>query len=211
MELRKSPSSRMWQTTTLGDELTQAIRYPIVRIRHETEKTDANDLDANAHPILTSSVEWKGTRIKYRGHPARDFGGEVERTSMSKWCLPLSTPQKGPDAQQTKFVTGQRLELAARVPDWCAEQASTRPMPNPTAAPGECFDLFANPSAQMTTSLIFSHIYAFRRVPAGPITNLKRKPAGKDLSALFKLIVNAMCPRPSKQNILTTVSARMGL
>jgi len=182
--------------TTLVDELLkQSGTYR--ENQATTERAmDSNDLERERGITIlakNTSVEWKGTRINIVDTPGHaDFGGEVERIlSMVDGVCLLVDAAEGP-MPQTKFVTAKALALGLR-PIVVLNKVDKADA-EPDRALDECFDLFANLGAN-DDQLDFPHIYASGR--SGWADNDLNGPR-KDLSALFKLIVNHV-PAPKQQ------------
>ena len=182
--------------TTLVDELLkQSGTYR--ENQATTERAmDSNDLERERGITIlakATSVEWKGTRINIVDTPGHaDFGGEVERIlSMVDGVVLLVDAAEGP-MPQTKFVTSKALALGLR-PIVVLNKVD-KPDAEPDRALDECFDLFANLGAD-DDQLDFPHMYASGR--SGWADNELDGPR-KDLSALFKLIVNHV-PKPKQQ------------
>ncbi len=184
--------------TTLVDELLkQSGTYR--ENQATTERAmDSNDLERERGITIlakNTSVEWKGTRINIVDTPGHaDFGGEVERIlSMVDGVCLLVDAAEGP-MPQTKFVTAKALALGLR-PIVVLNKVD-KPAADPDRALNECFDLFANLGAN-DDQLDFPHIYA-SGINGWADTELDGP--RKDLSALFKLIVNHV-PAPKQQKM----------
>ena len=182
--------------TTLVDELLkQSGTYR--ENQATTERAmDSNDLERERGITIlakNTSVEWKGTRINIVDTPGHaDFGGEVERIlSMVDGVCLLVDAAEGP-MPQTKFVTAKALALGLR-PIVILNKVD-KPDAEPDRALDECFDLFANLGAN-DDQLDFPHLYASGRSGWADATLDGPR---KDLSALFKLVVNHV-PAPKQQ------------
>jgi GTP-binding protein len=182
--------------TTLVDELLkQSGTYR--ENQATTERAmDSNDLERERGITIlakNTSVEWKGTRINIVDTPGHaDFGGEVERIlSMVDGVCLLVDAAEGP-MPQTKFVTAKALALGLR-PIVILNKVD-KPDAEPDRALDECFDLFANLGAN-DDQLDFPHLYASGR---SGWADVSLDGPRKDLSALFKLVVNHV-PAPKQQ------------
>jgi GTP-binding protein len=157
---------------------------------------DSNDLERERGITIlakATSVEWHGTRINIVDTPGHaDFGGEVERIlSMVDGVVLLVDAAEGP-MPQTKFVTAKALALGLR-PIVVLNKVD-KPDAEPDRALDEVFDLFSGLDAD-EDQLDFPHLYASGR--AG-WADAELDGPRKDLSALFRLIVNHV-PRPRQQ------------
>ncbi|MFV0360007.1 translational GTPase TypA [Tropicimonas sp.] len=183
--------------TTLVDELLKqsgAFREnPSVAER----ALDSNDLERERGITIlakATSVEWKGTRINIVDTPGHaDFGGEVERIlSMVDGVVLLVDAAEGP-MPQTKFVTSKALALGLR-PIVVLNKVD-KPDAEPDRALDEVFDLFGSLDAD-EDQLDFPHLYASGR---SGWADAELNGPRRDLSALFKLIVNHVpAPRQVK-------------
>ena len=183
--------------TTLVDELLKQSGAFRENQAVAERAMDSNDLERERGITILAkctSVEWKGTRINIVDTPGHaDFGGEVERIlSMVDGVVLLVDAAEGP-MPQTKFVTAKALALGLR-PIVVLNKVD-KPDAEPDRALDECFDLFANLDAD-EDQLDFPHIYASGRSGWADATLDGPR---KDLSALFKLIVNHVpAPRQLK-------------
>ena len=183
--------------TTLVDELLKQSGAFRENQAVAERAMDSNDLERERGITILAkctSVEWKGTRINIVDTPGHaDFGGEVERIlSMVDGVVLLVDAAEGP-MPQTKFVTAKALALGLR-PIVVLNKVD-KPDAEPDRALDECFDLFANLDAD-EDQLDFPHMYASGRSGWADATLDGPR---KDLSALFKLIVNHVpAPRQLK-------------
>ncbi|ETX30781.1 translational GTPase TypA [Roseivivax isoporae] len=184
--------------TTLVDELLKQSGAFRENQQVSERAMDSNDLERERGITIlakATSVEWKGTRINIVDTPGHaDFGGEVERIlSMVDGVVLLVDAAEGP-MPQTKFVTSKALALGLR-PIVVLNKVD-KPDAEPDRALDECFDLFANLGAD-EDQLDFPHMYASGR--SGWADHELDGPR-KDLSALFKLIVDHVpAPRQIKR------------
>ncbi len=174
--------------TTLVDELLKQSGAFRENQAVAERALDSNDLERERGITIlakATSVEWNGTRINIVDTPGHaDFGGEVERIlSMVDGVVLLVDAAEGP-MPQTKFVTSKALALGLR-PIVVLNKVD-KPDAEPDRALDEVFDLFAALDAD-DDQLDFPHLYASGR--AG-WADAEPDGARKDLSALFKLIVN---------------------
>jgi len=181
--------------TTLVDELLKQSGAFRANQAVDERAMDSNDLERERGITIfakPTSVEWKGTRINIVDTPGHaDFGGEVERIlSMVDGVVLLVDAAEGP-MPQTKFVTSKALALGLR-PIVVLNKVD-KPDAEPDRALNECFDLFANLGAD-DDQLDFPHMYASGR--SGWADHHLDGPR-KDLSALFKLIVDHV-PAPKQ-------------
>ncbi len=181
--------------TTLVDELLKQSGAFRENQAVAERAMDSNDLERERGITIlakATSVEWKGTRINIVDTPGHaDFGGEVERIlSMVDGVVLLVDAAEGP-MPQTKFVTSKALALGLR-PIVVLNKVD-KPDAEPDRALDECFDLFANLGAD-DDQLDFPHMYASGR--SGWADHELDGPR-KDLSALFKLIVDHV-PAPKQ-------------
>ncbi|SLN39982.1 hypothetical protein ROJ8625_01879 [Roseivivax jejudonensis] len=181
--------------TTLVDELLKQSGAFRENQAVAERAMDSNDLERERGITIlakATSVEWKGTRINIVDTPGHaDFGGEVERIlSMVDGVVLLVDAAEGP-MPQTKFVTSKALALGLR-PIVVLNKVD-KPDAEPDRALDECFDLFANLGAD-DDQLDFPHMYASGR--SGWADHELDGPR-KDLSALFKLIVDHV-PEPKQ-------------
>ena len=181
--------------TTLVDELLkQSGTYR--ENQATTERAmDSNDLERERGITIfakPTSVEWNGTRINIVDTPGHaDFGGEVERIlSMVDGVVLLVDAAEGP-MPQTKFVTSKALKLGLR-PIVVINKVD-KPDGEPDRALDECFDLFASLDAT-DEQLDFPSMYASGR---SGWADMELDGPRKDLSALFKLIVDHV-PAPAQ-------------
>ncbi|MWD27376.1 translational GTPase TypA [Aquicoccus sp. SCR17] len=179
--------------TTLVDELLKQSGAFRENQAVAERAMDSNDLERERGITIlakATSVEWKGTRINIVDTPGHaDFGGEVERIlSMVDGVVLLVDAAEGP-MPQTKFVTSKALALGLR-PIVVLNKVD-KPDAEPDRALDECFDLFANLGAD-DDQLDFPHMYASGR---SGWADAELDGPRKDLSALFKLIVNHV-PKP---------------
>ncbi len=178
--------------TTLVDELLKQSGEFRENQAVAERAMDSNDLERERGITIfakPTSVEWKGTRINIVDTPGHaDFGGEVERIlSMVDGVVLLVDAAEGP-MPQTKFVTSKALALGLR-PIVVLNKVD-KPDAEPDRALDECFDLFANLDAS-EDQLDFPHMYASGR--SGWADHDLNGPR-KDLTALFKLIINHVPP-----------------
>ncbi|SFQ40805.1 GTP-binding protein [Roseivivax halotolerans] len=181
--------------TTLVDELLKQSGAFRENQQVAERAMDSNDLERERGITIlakATSVEWKSTRINIVDTPGHaDFGGEVERIlSMVDGVVLLVDAAEGP-MPQTKFVTSKALALGLR-PIVVLNKVD-KPDAEPDRALDECFDLFANLGAD-EDQLDFPHMYASGR--SGWADHELDGPR-KDLSALFKLIVDHV-PAPKQ-------------
>ena len=182
--------------TTLVDELLKQSGAFRTGQAVAERAMDSNDLERERGITILAkctSVEWKGTRINIVDTPGHaDFGGEVERIlSMVDGVVLLVDAAEGP-MPQTKFVTSKALALGLR-PIVVLNKVD-KPDAEPDRALNECFDLFAALDAD-DDQLDFPHMYASGR---SGWADADLDGPRKDLSALFKLIVNHV-PKPRQQ------------
>ncbi|MEB8386278.1 translational GTPase TypA [Rhodobacteraceae bacterium KMM 6894] len=174
--------------TTLVDELLKQSGAFRANQAVDERAMDSNDLERERGITIfakPTSVEWKGKRINIVDTPGHaDFGGEVERIlSMVDGVVLLVDAAEGP-MPQTKFVTSKALALGLR-PIVVLNKVDKSDA-EPDRALDECFDLFASLGAD-EDQLDFPHMYASGR--SGWADHQLDGPR-KDLSALFKLIVD---------------------
>jgi GTP-binding protein len=174
--------------TTLVDELLKQSGAFRANQAVDERAMDSNDLERERGITIfakPTSVEWKGKRINIVDTPGHaDFGGEVERIlSMVDGVVLLVDAAEGP-MPQTKFVTSKALALGLR-PIVVLNKVDKSDA-EPDRALDECFDLFASLGAD-DDQLDFPHMYASGR--SGWADHHLDGPR-KDLSALFKLIVD---------------------
>ncbi len=183
--------------TTLVDELLKQSGAFRENQAVAERAMDSNDLERERGITIlakATSVEWKGTRINIVDTPGHaDFGGEVERIlSMVDGVVLLVDAAEGP-MPQTKFVTSKALALGLR-PIVVLNKVD-KPDAEPDRALDEVFDLFAALDAD-EDQLDFPHLYASGR---SGWADTELDGPRKDLSALFKLVVNHVpAPRQIK-------------
>ncbi len=183
--------------TTLVDALLKQTRVFRENQQVAERAMDSNDLERERGITIlakATSVEWKGTRINIVDTPGHaDFGGEVERIlSMVDGVVLLVDAAEGP-MPQTKFVTSKALALGLR-PIVVLNKVD-KPDAEPDRALDEVFDLFAALDAD-EDQLDFPHLYASGR---SGWADTELDGPRKDLSALFKLVVNHVpAPRQIK-------------
>ncbi|SEK93565.1 GTP-binding protein [Roseovarius nanhaiticus] len=184
--------------TTLVDELLKQSGAFRANQAVDERAMDSNDLERERGITIfakPTSVEWKGKRINIVDTPGHaDFGGEVERIlSMVDGVVLLVDAAEGP-MPQTKFVTSKALALGLR-PIVVLNKVD-KPDAEPDRALDECFDLFASLGAD-DDQLDFPHMYASGR---NGWADHELDGPRKDLSALFKLIVDHVpAPKQVKQ------------
>ncbi|GGB03161.1 translational GTPase TypA [Allosediminivita pacifica] len=181
--------------TTLVDELLKQSGAFRENQAVAERAMDSNDLERERGITIlakATSVEWKGTRINIVDTPGHaDFGAEVERIlSMVDGVVLLVDAAEGP-MPQTKFVTSKALALGLR-PIVVLNKVD-KPDAEPDRALDEVFDLFGALDAD-EDQLDFPHMYASGR--SGWADHELDGPR-KDLSALFKLIVDHV-PAPKQ-------------
>ena len=181
--------------TTLVDELLKQSGAFRENQAVAERAMDSNDLERERGITIlakATSVEWKGTRINIVDTPGHaDFGAEVERIlSMVDGVVLLVDAAEGP-MPQTKFVTSKALALGLR-PIVVLNKVD-KPDAEPDRALDEVFDLFGALDAD-EDQLDFPHMYASGR--SGWADHELNGPR-KDLSALFKLIVDHV-PAPKQ-------------
>ncbi|MFD0857959.1 translational GTPase TypA [Roseovarius aquimarinus] len=181
--------------TTLVDELLKQSGAFRANQAVDERAMDSNDLERERGITIfakPTSVEWKGKRINIVDTPGHaDFGGEVERIlSMVDGVVLLVDAAEGP-MPQTKFVTSKALALGLR-PIVVLNKVD-KPDAEPDRALDECFDLFASLGAD-DDQLDFPHMYASGR---NGWADHELDGPRKDLSALFKLIVDHV-PAPKQ-------------
>ncbi len=179
--------------TTLVDELLKQSGAFRAGQQVSERAMDSNDLERERGITILAkctSVEFKGTRVNIVDTPGHaDFGGEVERIlSMVDGVVLLVDAAEGP-MPQTKFVTSKALALGLR-PIVVLNKVD-KPDAEPDRALDECFDLFAALDAN-EDQLDFPHLYASGR---SGWADAELDGPRKDLSALFRLIVNHV-PKP---------------
>ncbi|EPX81852.1 translational GTPase TypA [Salipiger mucosus] len=181
--------------TTLVDELLKQSGAFRENQAVAERAMDSNDLERERGITIlakATSVEWKNTRINIVDTPGHaDFGAEVERIlSMVDGVVLLVDAAEGP-MPQTKFVTSKALALGLR-PIVVLNKVD-KPDAEPDRALDEVFDLFGALDAD-EDQLDFPHMYASGR--SGWADHELDGPR-KDLSALFKLIVDHV-PAPKQ-------------
>ncbi len=181
--------------TTLVDELLKQSGAFRENQAVAERAMDSNDLERERGITIlakATSVEWKNTRINIVDTPGHaDFGAEVERIlSMVDGVVLLVDAAEGP-MPQTKFVTSKALALGLR-PIVVLNKVD-KPDAEPDRALDEVFDLFGALDAD-EDQLDFPHMYASGR--SGWADHDLDGPR-KDLSALFKLIVDHV-PAPKQ-------------
>ena len=166
---------------------------------------DSNDLERERGITIlakVTAIDWRGTRINIVDTPGHaDFGGEVERIlNMVDGAVLLVDASEGP-MPQTKFVLSKALQIGLK--PIVAVNKIDKPDERHEEVVNEVFDLFAALDAT-DEQLDFPILYGSAK--EGWMSS-EVGGEGKDMAALFDLIVEHVAPPETEDGslrILTT-------